>query len=96
MNDASRLSGLVDEFRGRVVVLDLRSPYVCLGTLTGADEEFLELRNADLHDFRDSSATRETYVYDSVRLGIRRNRERVLVRREDVVAIGLFDEIADS
>ncbi len=96
MNDASRLSGLVEEFRGRVVVLDLRSPYVCLGTLTGADEEFLELRDADLHDFRDSSATREIYVYDSVRLGIRRNRERVLVRRDEVVGIGLFDEIADS
>ncbi len=96
MKDASRLSHLVAELQGQVVVIDLRSPYVCLGTLTGADNVFLELTDADLHDFRDSSATREIYVYDSVRLGIRRNRERVLVRQDEVVAIGRFDEIAES
>ena len=51
-----------------------RSTFVCLGTLVSCDELFLELKDADLHDFRDSPATREVYVYDSVRLGIRRNR----------------------
>ena len=56
------------------VVIDLRSPYVCLGTLRGFDAEFLEVADADLHDFRDSKATREVYVFDSARLGIRRNR----------------------
>lgn len=96
MNDASRLSDLLSELRGQIVVIDLRSPYVCLGTLTGADAEYLEIRDADLHDFRDSSASREIYVYDSARLGIRRNRQRVLVRRDEVVAIGRFDEIAES
>ncbi len=55
------------------------STYVCLGRLIGFDREFLELADADLHDFRDSPATREVYVYDSVRLGIRRNRARVLL-----------------
>jgi hypothetical protein len=66
---------------GRVVILDLKSSYVCLGTLTGIDPLFFEMTDADLHDFRDSIATREVYVYDSARLGIRRNRARVLVRR---------------
>ena len=61
---------------GQVVVVDLRSSYVCLGTLAGDDEQFLEMLDADLHDFRDSTATREIYVYDSVRYGIRRNRSR--------------------
>jgi hypothetical protein len=96
MNDSSRLSDLLSELQGQVVVIDLRSPYVCLGTLTAADAEYLEIKDADLHDFRDSSASREIYVYDSVRLGIRRNRTRVLVRRSEVVAIGRFDEIAES
>ena len=61
---------------GKIVVVDLISSYVCLGDLVGRDAKFLELRNADLHDLRDSSATREIYVHDSVRLGIRRNRAR--------------------
>jgi hypothetical protein len=82
--------------RGQVVVVDLKSTYVCLGTLANADEQFLELLDADLHDFRDSTATREIYVYDSVRYGIRRNRSRVLLRQDDVLAITRIADISAS
>ncbi len=81
---------------GQVVVVDMRSTYVCLGTLVGCEEQFLELVDADLHDFRDSTATREVYVYDSFRFGIRRNRSRVLVRRDEIVAITRFADIETS
>jgi small nuclear ribonucleoprotein (snRNP)-like protein len=81
---------------GQMIVVDMRSSYVCLGTLVGIDEHYLELMDADLHDFRDSPATREIYVYDSARLGIRRNRARVLIRQDDVVAITRFADIAAS
>ena len=54
------------------------------------------MRDADLHDFRDSTATREIYIYDSVRFGIRRNRARTLIRRDDVVAISRFEDISES
>jgi hypothetical protein len=89
-------SPLLEDMIGLVVVVDLRSSYVCLGTLVGLDREFLELHDADLHDFRDSAATREVYVYDSARLGIRRNRARVLLRRHDIVAVTRFADIAAS
>ncbi len=81
---------------GQAVVLDLRSTYVCLGTLEAVDPLFFIVIDADLHDFRDSSASREVYVYDSKRLGIRRNRARVLVRRDEVVAIARFADILAS
>jgi hypothetical protein len=90
------LSPLLARLIGQVVVIDLGSTYVCLGTLVGHDREFLELMDADLHDFRDSTATREVYVYDSARLGIRRNRTRVLLRRHDIVAVTRFDDVAAS
>ncbi len=86
----------MNELIGKVVVVDLRSSYVCLGTLVACDELFLELRDADLHDFRDSPATREIYVYDSARIGIRRNRERVLIRQDDVVALTRLKDISES
>ncbi len=86
------LDGLV----GEVVVLDLQSSYVCLGTLVEIGPLFFTLLDADLHDFRDSSATREVYVYDSARLGIRRNRARVLIRRDEVVAVTRFADILES
>jgi hypothetical protein len=89
-------SPLLARLIGQVVVVDLSSPYVCLGTLAACDAEFLELADADLHDLRDSAASREVYVYDSVRLGIRRNRARVLVRRREVVAVTRFADVAVS
>jgi hypothetical protein len=89
-DSSPRLADLV----GQVVVVDFRSTYVCIGTLAGWDHTFLELVDADLHDFRDSTATREIYVYDSVRIGIRRNRARVLVCQRDVVAITRLADIA--
>jgi hypothetical protein len=87
---------LLEALVGNVVVVDLRSTYVCLGTLAAFDGQFLEMRDADLHDFRDSTATREVYTYDSVRFGIRRNRTRTLIRLDDVVAVSRFDEICES
>jgi hypothetical protein len=89
-------SALFAPFIGQVVVVDLRSTFVCLGTLLSCDELFLDVRDADLHDFRDSPATREVYVYDSVRLGIHRNRSRVLIRVDDVVAVTRFSDILES
>jgi hypothetical protein len=82
------------ELIGTTVVIDLRSTYVCLGTLAGVEGEFLELTDADLHDFRDGNATREVYVFDAVRYGIRRNRAKVLLRREEVVGVARLDAVA--
>jgi hypothetical protein len=91
--DSSPLpSGLI----GQVVVVDLKAPYVCLGTLVGHNATFLELADADLHDFRDSTASREVYVYDSARLGVRRNRAWVYLRCDEVVAITRLADIATS
>jgi len=92
LDDTDQLAELV----GQTVIIDLSSTYVCLGTLTRFDRGFLEIKDADLHDFRDSTGTREVYVYDSARLGIRRNRSRVLIRRNEVVAITLLKDVLES
>ena len=84
---------MLEEFMNEKVVVDLRSHYVCLGTLVRFDEHWLELRNADLHDFRDTDTTRENYVAASRDTGIKRNRRRVLVVRGDVVAIGRLEDV---
>ena len=93
--DSTEVSPALDALIGQVVILDLKATYVCLGTLVGMDALFFHLTDADLHDFRDSTATREIYVYDSVRLGIRRNRARVMILRADVVAVSRFDDFSE-
>lgn len=87
---------MLDEFLEAKVVVDLVSPYVCLGKLVRYDDHFLEMRNADLHDLRDTDTTRELYVADSVATGIKRNRKRVLIRRSEVVAISKLEDVVDE
>jgi hypothetical protein len=86
---------MLDELLGEKVVIDLKSPFVCLGTLIRIEEHFLEVKGADLHDLRDTDTSRENYVAASVRTGIKRNRKRVVVFRADVVAVSRLTDVSD-
>jgi hypothetical protein len=87
---------VLEELIGAKVVIDLSSRYVCLGTLVKADEHYLELRNADLHDLRDTDTTRELYVAESRLTGIKRNRKRLLLVRSEVVGIARLEDVVDD
>jgi small nuclear ribonucleoprotein (snRNP)-like protein len=84
---------MLDEFLNEKVVIDLRGEYVCLGTLKRIEEHCFELRNADLHDLRDTDTSRENYVAASVITGIKRNRKRLILFRAEVVAISLLTDV---
>ena len=49
---------MLDELLEQKVVVDLRTTFVCLGTLSRVDDHYLELRNADFHDLRDTQTSR--------------------------------------
>jgi hypothetical protein len=87
---------MLDEMIGEKVVVDMRSVYVILGTLVRVDATFLELKNADVHDLRDTDTSRENYIAASVATGIKRNRKKVLVNREEVAAISRLDDVVDD
>jgi len=93
--DATDTPNLGD-FLGRKVVIDFRAEYVCLGTLKSIGEHFLELRNADLHDLRDTDTSRENYIAACVITGIKRNRKKLLVTRGEIVAIADFEDIVEQ
>jgi hypothetical protein len=86
---------MLDEYVGERVVIDLKSPFVCLGTLSRLDEHFLEVKAADLHDLRDTDTSRENYVAASVATGVKRNRKKVLLFRAEVVAISRLTDVSD-
>jgi hypothetical protein len=85
---------MLEELVGLKVVIDFRSEFVALGTLKRIDAEFLELKNADLHDLRDTDSTRELYVVGSAKTGIKRNRKSVLISRRDIIAVARFEDVA--
>lgn len=87
---------MLEDFLDTKVVVDLVSPYVCLGKLARYDDHYLELTHADLHDLRDTDTTRELYIAESVATGIKRNRKRVLIRRSEIVAISRLEDVVDD
>lgn len=86
-------SSYLVQFQGREIVLDLQSPFVILGKLVGEDHRYLILEEADVHDLRDTKTTRELYIVDSRRHGIRTNRKQVLVRKDEIVSLSALDDV---
>jgi small nuclear ribonucleoprotein (snRNP)-like protein len=91
----SDVSQLIRDLIGETVVLDMHAPYVYIGTLAGTDGQYLVLEEADVHDLRDSSTTRELYVLDSKRHGIGVNRARVYVERNQVVSLSKLSDVRE-
>ncbi len=87
---------MLEKLLGEEIIVDLRSHYVCLGTLEAIHELYLEMRDADLHDLRDTTSSRENYVAGSLSTGIKRNRRRVFLARAEVVAISRLRDVVDD
>ncbi len=87
---------MLGELIGQKVVIDLRSPFVCLGVLLRVDDHYLELRDADLHDLRDTQTSRENYVAASIATGVKRNRKRLLLNRAELIAVSRQEDVVDE
>ncbi|HEV3298168.1 MAG TPA: hypothetical protein VG055_00910 [Planctomycetaceae bacterium] len=85
----------LDALEGCEVVLDLASQYVILGTFKGRDALHYIIDNADVHDLRDTTTSRELYVLDAKRHGINANRKRVFVRKDGVVSLSDLADVVE-
>jgi len=85
----------LDSLEGCEVVLDLASQYVILGTFKGRDALYYIIVNADVHDLRDTTTSRELYVLDAKRHGINANRKRVFVRKDGVVSLSNLADVVE-
>lgn len=83
----------MNEYLGRYVVVDVEPPFVYLGRLVSVSDRTLHLGEADVHDLRDSTTTREQYVRDAMIHGIQHNRRKVAVRLDKVVSISLLEDV---
>jgi len=91
----SDTDAILSELRGRLVVIDVEAPYVYSGTLAELDAHHLVLEDADVHDLRDAGTTRELYVLETRMHGVRANRKKVLIRRNQVISISALDDVIE-
>jgi len=80
---------------GERVVLDTKGHHIILGQLVEINACFYVLEKADVHDCREVRSTREVYTLDAFKHGVRKNRERVYVRRQETVALSALDDVAN-
>jgi len=78
---------------GKVVVVDTDSMFVYLGTLDRVEDQFVVLKDVDAHDRRESPSTKEQYIMDTKKFGVKPNRREVKVRKELIVSISKLDDI---
>ena len=78
---------------GKIVVVDTDSRFVYLGTLDRVDPEFLVMKEVDAHDRRESPSTKEQYIMDTKKFGVKANRKEVSVRKVLVISISKLDDV---
>jgi hypothetical protein len=74
-------------------VLDVKAAVLYLGTLGEVSRSCFILREADVHFCGDSQSTRELYLLEARKTGVRPNRRTVYVMREEVVSISRLDDV---
>lgn len=75
------------------VVVDTDSQFVYLGTLARIEDHFLVLREVDVHDRSEGPSTKEQYIMDTKRYGVRANRKEVSIRKGLVVSVSRLDDV---
>jgi len=78
---------------GQVVVVDTSSNFVYIGTLARVIEHFVELKDADAHDRGEGLSTKEQYVMEAKRFGVKPNRKEVSVRKTAIVSLSKLDDV---
>jgi len=95
MRGSERSDGAWRKYVGKVVVVDTNSSFVYLGTLAKVSDHFVLLTDVDAHDRHETPSTKERYILDSKRHGVRANRKEVSIRKEMVISLSLLDDVVD-
>jgi hypothetical protein len=85
----------LEPFLGQIVILDTQGPLIYIGTLERITEMSLVLVDADVHDSNDSRASKDLYIVETRDLGVRVNRQRAVVMRQQIASASLLRDVRD-
>ena len=83
----------LDEYLGKTVIVDTQTNYIYLGTLKDINPSFLVMEDLEVHDNRESGTSKELYIMETAKFGIRSNRRRAHVVKDKVVSISLLEDV---
>jgi hypothetical protein len=81
------------EYVGQPVVVDTATPLVYIGTLHEIGKGFIKLKDVDVHDGNEGGSTKEVYILEAKKFGVKKNRLFTKVRIDVVVSISLLEDV---
>ncbi|MGE0708538.1 MAG: hypothetical protein AB7N76_23095 [Planctomycetota bacterium] len=88
-SESDELQGFIDHD----VVLDTRGQLLYIGRLASVGHWFLTLVDADVHDLLESRTSKDVYLIEAAKHGIKKNRHEVTVRKTEVVSLSRLDQV---
>jgi small nuclear ribonucleoprotein (snRNP)-like protein len=85
----------LDGFMNKDVVLDTRGAILYLGKLHKVFDHFYELVDADVHDVMEGRTSKELYVMEARKHGVKRNRKSVFVRKVEIISISRLEDVIE-
>lgn len=85
----------IPSYREKNVVVDTHSNFLYIGKLEDMGDHFVILRDADVHDCRQSPSMNERYIMEAKKFGVRCNRKRVHIRLQEVVSMSLLEDVIE-
>lgn len=85
----------LEPFIGEEVVLDTASPLIYVGTLERVADGFLTLVDVDVQDANQMKSSKELYVLEARKFGIKKNRTSVTVRGDVLISISKLADVIE-
>jgi small nuclear ribonucleoprotein (snRNP)-like protein len=82
-----------EEFLHKEVVIDTASSFVYLGRLKEVGQDFVVLQDVDVHDRNEGPSTKERYILETRKYGIKPNRKSVSILRGSIVSLSLLEDV---
>jgi hypothetical protein len=80
---------------GEEVVLDTRGEILYIGNLEAIGQYFYVLKDADVHDLVHGRTSKEIYILETFKYGVKKNRRRVHVRSKEIVSLSALADIIE-
>ncbi len=64
-----------------------------MGVLEEIGKDFIVLSEVDVHDSKDTPTTKEIYLLDSRKTGIKSNREKVYINMKYIISFSPIEDI---
>ena len=83
----------LEELLHQVVVIDTDSQFIHIGTLAAITPTAVLLTDVDIHYMSDAATSREVYLMESAKFGVRANRKKTTLMRSKVLSVSLLEDV---